>query len=109
MTYIHLLCLHNTTDFLPYPNEATPFLINADIGTHMSPSDMSHNSYTGAPTHSPSHIFSWSLGHPSPPHPSLLHPSLLHPSLAPPDPSAQAPVGLVSRLYLIRLCGIGGM
>ena len=36
MTYIHLLHLHDPTNYLPYPSEATPFLINAHIGTHVT-------------------------------------------------------------------------
>jgi hypothetical protein len=36
MTYIHPLYVHSSTPLLPYPNENTPYLINAFIGTHVT-------------------------------------------------------------------------
>ena len=45
MTYIHLLHLPDSTSYLPYPSEATPYLINAHIGTHVTQRCVSHLTY----------------------------------------------------------------
>lgn len=45
MTYIHSLYVNSSTPLLPYPNENTPFLINAFIGTHVTRRSVSKLTY----------------------------------------------------------------
>lgn len=45
MTYIHPLYVNSSTPLLPYPNENTPYLINAFIGTHVTRRSVSKLTY----------------------------------------------------------------
>ena len=50
MNYIRLVQPADPSNYLPYPSEATPFLINAHIGTHVTQRHVAPLVYRLGPT-----------------------------------------------------------